>query len=311
MMRNWDNLILAIRLGGLCKEHSLDGLLAISAVESVILALSRCGESLVKIGSEHVYARHYPMPWLLGVCRRHLYPLLDAVVCPASKSAVALSEDCPRANVIHIPNLLVWPPEAISTHDGSELDQGRRRFITCGRLVFDKGFDVIIDAFASIAAKCSGWDLVIVGEGPAEEDLRRRADDKGLAERVVFTGFSDSVHKYYEHSDIFVFASPQEGFGMVIAEAQASGLPAICFDCLAGPSDIVIHGKTGILVPLGDAQGFAISMENLAHDSSLRASMKYEATRCAEKFRRDVVVPQWSAAFLNHCRRSSAKRPTL
>jgi glycosyltransferase involved in cell wall biosynthesis len=308
-MRYWDNLLLAFRLGRLSRRESFDGVLAISAVESVILALSRCGDSVVKLGSEHVYARHYATPWLLGVCRRHLYPMLSGVVCPASKSAVALSEDCPRANAIFIPNMLVWPPEGADKLHVPRLVAGRRRFITCGRLVYDKGFDVIIDAFASVASHCDDWDLVIVGEGPAERDLRLRAEAKGLGRRVIFTGYSDSVHSYYEESEVFVFASPQEGFGMVIAEAQASGLPVVCFDCLAGPSDIVAHGKSGILVPLGDVRGLASSMETLANDSGLRASMKNEATRCAEKFGRGALVPQWSAAFRNACSVYAARPP--
>jgi glycosyltransferase involved in cell wall biosynthesis len=297
IFRYLDNISLSVRLGRLSRQLSLDGLLAISAVESVILALSRCGSSVVKLGSEHVYSRHYPMPWLLGLCRRYLYPMLSGVVCPARKSAIALREDCPGVNAIHIPNLLIWPPGDVEDKNLHDLTAGRKRFITCGRLVFDKGFDVIIDAFAIIADKCDAWDLVIIGEGPAEEALRQRAAEKALRKRIIFTGYSDRADSYYKSSDVFVFASPQEGFGMVIAEAQASGLPAICFDCLAGPSDIVDHGKSGVMVPLGDVIAFSKSMQQLAEDAKLRQSMSRMAVDEAKKFGPDAIVPRWGAAF--------------
>lgn len=297
LMRIWDNILITIRLRQIVNQAQLDGVLAISAVESVLLALARCPAGVTKIGSEHVYARHYPMPVFLGLCRRFIYPMLDGVVCPASQAAKALGEDCPRAKPINIPNLLVWPPQGKLASPLPQLDSARRRFISCGRLVFDKGFEEVIIAFAQVAPTLPEWDLVIVGEGPADEALRALASSKGLADRVIFTGHTDQVHRYYEASDIFVYCSPKEGFGMVIAEAQASSLPVICFDCLAGPRDIISEGESGMLIPLGNVSAFAGAMRRLANDRGLRQKMAGKAEEVFAKLGPQAVMPRWAEAF--------------
>jgi glycosyltransferase involved in cell wall biosynthesis len=237
------------------------------------------------------------MPLILGACRRILYRLLDAVVCPAKKSTDALREDCPSAKVINIPNIVIWPPVCERAEKLPRLDPGRRRFVTCGRLVFDKGFEDVIEAFASVSDKCSGWDLVVIGDGPAMAFLRAKVTCKGLRQRVIFTGHVDSMEDIYKSCEVFVYASPQEAFGMVIAEAQASGLPAICFDCLAGPSDIIRDEISGLLIRLGDVGAFSQAMIRLASNEELRASMAKEATKAKTTFGPEVLIRDWISAF--------------
>ena len=297
IVRVWDNVCIVMRLGRLLKSLQLDGVVAISAVESVQLAMARGPTGTAKLGSEHGYARHYPMPRLLGVCRRFFYPKLNAVICPARQSAEALREDCPGTNAINIPNLLVWPSTQPSTSKIPLFDPRRRRFVTCGRLVHDKGFDVIIESFSRVASGCPEWDLVIVGEGPEADALKALVNLKKLGQRIFFTGYSDVAHLIYDACDVFVYASPQEGFGMVIAEAQASGLPAICFDCLAGPSDIIRDEISGLLIRLGDVEAFSQAMIRLASNEELRASMAKEATKAKIIFGPEVVIRDWISAF--------------
>ena len=297
VMRIWDNFLITLGLRKVAYHERLNGILAISAVESTLLALARCPSSVIKLGSEHVYARHYPMPTLLGLCRKFVYPMLDGVVCPASQAARALREDCPRVNAINIPNLLVWPSLGGADSSAPRLSRERRRFVSCGRLVFDKGFEDVIEAFSRVAASISEWDLVIIGDGPAEEALKGEAKSRGLIDRVMFVGHTDQAHKYYEESDVFVYASPKEGFGMVIAEAQASGLPVICYDCLAGPRDIVCDGESGILIPLGDVEALADAMRQLAFNDELRLTMSKKASRVFERLGVQALMPTWGNAF--------------
>jgi len=297
VMRIWDNFVITLGLRKIACRERLSGVLAISAVESVLLALARCPAFVVKLGSEHVYARHYPMPTLLGICRRLVYPMLDGVVCPASQAASALREDCPNVNAINIPNLLVWPSRVGSDSSIPRPSRERQRFVSCGRLVFDKGFEDVIEAFSRVATSLSGWDLVIIGDGPAEEALKDEAKTRGLADRVIFVGHTDEAHRHYEGADVFVYASRKEGFGMVIAEAQASGLPVICYDCLAGPRDIVRDGESGILIPLGDVEAFADAMRQLALNDELRLTMSNRARKVSERLGAQALMPAWGNAF--------------
>jgi glycosyltransferase involved in cell wall biosynthesis len=127
--------------------------------------------------------------------------------------------------------------------------------------------------------------------------LRAKATCKGLSQRVIFTGHVDSMEDIYKSCEVFVYASPQEAFGMVIAEAQASGLPAICFDCLAGPSDIIRDEISGLLIRLGDVEAFSQAMIRLASNEELRASMAKEATKAKTIFGPEVVIRDWISAF--------------
>lgn len=291
--RVWDNILISIRISQLSHEEDFDGILAISSVESVLLALAKCPQKMTRLGSEHVYARHYSTPWLLGVCRRLFYPKLDGVVCPASQTTEALKEDCPRTNAVNIPNLLIWPHSQNVAKKEPQFDASRRHFVTCGRLVDDKGFDVVIKAFSRIANECPDWDLVIIGEGPSEATLRSDVQALGISDRVLFLGYTDHAHLYYEACDIFVYASPKEGFGMVIAEAQASGLPAICYDCLAGPSDIIRDGQSGLLIRLGDIDAFSHAMIHLAHHDEIRRRMAERAKDISIRLGPSNIVPMW------------------
>jgi glycosyltransferase involved in cell wall biosynthesis len=163
--------------------------------------------------------------------------------------------------------------------------------------VNDKGFDVLLEAFGRIAVSCPDWDLVVIGDGPSAHSLISIVRSKGLAERIMFVGFSNQAHLIYEACDVFIYASPQEGFGMVIAEAQASGLPAICFDCLAGPKDIVSDQETGMLIPLGDIECFAAAMGRLASDEVLRSRLALAAKGVSRKLGAAAIIPKWRTAF--------------
>jgi glycosyltransferase involved in cell wall biosynthesis len=169
--------------------------------------------------------------------------------------------------------------------------------VTSGRLVFDKGFDAVLDSFSRVATLLPDWDIAIIGDGPAAASLKEKAIALGLAPRVHFYGFVDNAHEIYEKSDIFVYASPCEGFGMVIAEAQASGLPVVCYDCLAGPRDIVTDGVDGFLIKLGDAEGFARALYSLASDHCTREIMATAARLGRRRFEDAALMPKWGNVF--------------
>lgn len=295
--RIWDNILTIARLGRLARRLDLSGMLAFSSVESVMLALSRCPRTTVKLGSEHNYARHYPMPWTLGAFRKIFYPRLDAMVCPASQTAEALRSDCPGTHVITIPNLLVWPSRSRPIAASADNHAMRHRVVTCGRLVPDKGFDVAMRAFSRVSSRHPNWDMLVIGEGPAEESLKDCVANLGMSGRISFAGFSEQAHEIYERCDFFVYASSQEGFGMVIAEAQASGLPVVCFDCLAGPRDIVDDQVTGRLVEVGDLNAFCEAMDCLMKDEDLRNRMGRAAMISVSKLGPEKVIPMWEDAF--------------
>ena len=110
------------------------------------------------------------------------------------------------------------------------------------------------------------------------------AQELGLADRVLFAGFIADPAPYYAHGDIFVLPSRWEGFGHVIVEAMACGLPVVAFDCPYGPADILGSGEGGVLVPPEDVDALAAAIDRLLDAPAERARLAAGAGHVAERF---------------------------
>jgi len=301
-----DSVINGFRLGRVLRKIKPDAVIAISTVASLQLAFARCAPGTVKIGTEHGYMRHYRQPAYVMFARRWLFPRLDAVVCPASKSARAISEDCPgtKASAIANPLSLPLPTSGVPVPTERFLKTGRRYFCTCARLEPLKRIDQLIEAFASICGQLPDWDLVILGDGPLRTVLELQVSALGLGTRIHFAGWVGNPAEWYERTDLFVFSSHSEGFGMVLAEAMAYGLPCVTYNCDAGPADIVRDGIDGAVVPTGDIRALAKQMRDLALNHGRRAEFSYRAQEVLTRFGNEAVLRQWREVI------SSAKSST-
>lgn len=291
----FDSLVNGFRLGRVLREIKPDAVIAISTVASLQLAFSRCAPETVKIGSEHGYMRHYRQPVYVMFARRWLFPRLDAVVCPAAKSAQAIAEDCPgtKASAIANPLSLPLPASGPAIATDRFLKTGRRYFCTSARLEPLKRIDQLLEAFASICDQLLDWDLVILGDGPLRTVLESQVNALGLGARIHFSGWVGNPAEWYERTDLFVFSSHSEGFGMVLAEAMAYGLPCVAYDCDAGPADIVRDGVDGAVVPVGDVTALADRMRALALDHSQRVEFSQRAREVLMRFGNKAVLERW------------------
>jgi phosphatidylinositol alpha-1,6-mannosyltransferase len=137
-----------------------------------------------------------------------------------------------------------------------------------------KGIDHLIEALAEVSRSIPKTRLVIVGDGPGRPMLERLAARCGVGPHVEFTGplTDDQLARVYHGSDIFVLPSAQEGFGIAYLEAMASGLPIVAAKAAAVP-EVVVDGKTGLLVDYGDVSGLAQAIGALLQDPKLRRWM--------------------------------------
>ena len=155
-----------------------------------------------------------------------------------------------------IPNLVTVYPNDISCYS-----ERSNRIICVGRLTRQKGFDYLIKAWAMISKKYPTWRIDIFGHGDMETTLNRMIIDYKLSDCTRINEQSDNIYEEYETSSIFVLSSRYEGFGLVLVEAMSCGVPCISFDCPNGPADLITHGEDGLLVPLGDIEKLAESIE--------------------------------------------------
>ena len=150
------------------------------------------------------------------------------------------------------------PFELLYTRQGDEVIIGN-----AGRLVYQKGQDMLLDAAAILDAHGVNFKLLIAGDGKLRQELEYQAAKLGIAHRVVFLGFVENIKSFMESIDIFVLPSRWEGFGYVLAEAMASRKPIVAFNVSSNP-ELVEEGVTGTLVPMARENGLAESLLTLA-----------------------------------------------
>lgn len=291
--------IMAVRR--LLKSSQPNVAIGMMTTSSVLLAFAGWRLPIIKVGSE----RTYPPMATLGVVWQYLrarsYGMVDAVVALTGSSSRWLYEHTSVHRVAVIGNPVSWPlPVAEPIRDCNNVMRfGSHTLLAVGRLVEEKGFDLLIDAFSRIAHMVPDWDLVIVGDGVQRVKLEAYVRHLGLGDRVFLPGSVGNVGDWYSAADVYVLSSRHEGFPNTLAEALASGLPVVSFDCLAGPSDIIRNGVDGLLVPHLDVSALAEALLLLMRDNVLRAQMAERAPESRERFAIERIADQWELMFQN------------
>lgn len=146
------------------------------------------------------------------------------------------------------------------------------RILAVGRLVYQKGFDLLLDALRRVRTS-HPWSLVIVGDGPLKSQLMRQAQCLGLTNHVHWAGLAENPFPFYRWAQMVVVPSRFEGFPNVALEAMAMGRAVICSDCDTGPRELTVNGKFGRLVPTGDSKALADAILELGRDPDLMDRM--------------------------------------
>jgi GalNAc-alpha-(1->4)-GalNAc-alpha-(1->3)-diNAcBac-PP-undecaprenol alpha-1,4-N-acetyl-D-galactosaminyltransferase len=221
--------------------------------------------------------------------RRWTYPFADRITVQTERAGKYFPKLHDRVMVM--PNPVVLPPAEIT-----ELTmhlQGDKNLIAVGRLDPQKGFDLLLRAFAKLANQYQTWNLTILGEGELRADLETLSSELGLQDRVQLLGRVSNPHLYLNQADIFVMSSRFEGFPNALCEAMACGLPVISTDCRNGPREIIRNGVDGILVPTEDFVSLAVAMEQLMTNENERKCLADRAGEVVQRFSMEKIMAMW------------------
>jgi glycosyltransferase involved in cell wall biosynthesis len=168
----------------------------------------------------------------------------------------------------------------------------------CGRLVEQKGFGHLIEAFALVRRQIPA-ELWILGEGPLRARLEEQARLAGVSEAIWFAGFQAHPQTYLRQAQVFVLSSLWEGFANVVVEAMAVGTPVIATDCPHGPGEIIRDAGEGLLVPPADAPALAAAIVRLLGSEELRRSLSLRGRERAQDFSAPRIAAQYAEVFSN------------
>ncbi len=194
----------------------------------------------------------------------------------------------PKSKVLAIPN---WISDSISVSE--EYDINSKRILSAGRFGKEKGFDMLVKAFAPVAKKHPDWHLDIYGDGemmPVVKDLINECD---LKNNIHLMGMCSNLAEKYKDYAMYVLPSYREGLPLVLLEAKANKLPIVSFDIMTGPREIVRDGVNGILIPPYDLEKMGNAICKLIEDDKLRLNMSEKSQENVDKFSQPTILKQW------------------
>lgn len=251
-----------------------------------ILSAWTAPRRLVRIAQDHMNLGTYRARLRAAILRA--YPRLDAVTVLTEQDRADYEKALrgSRVRLACIPNGI--PPQAApgAAHDA-------KRLVAAGRMTSQKGFDMLLDAFAVVAARHPDWTLAVYGGGPWRKRLTEQRAALGLTRSVQMPGVTPHLDRELAASSIFVLSSRFEGLPMVLLEAMSIGLPVAAFDCPTGPAEVLENGRNGLLVPPNDIDGLAAALNELIEDPERRRAMGAAAFETSRRFFMPAVRDAW------------------
>lgn len=214
---------------------------------------------------------------------KYLVEQSDQVICCSNYMANEIVQlfgiSAEKVRVIQngvVPDNIIAPPlKGLQRQHYAKDDEFIVFFV--GRLVKEKGVEVLLEALPYVLESIPNTKAIISGKGPMLEELARQAKNRGIADKVMFTGFISDIqrNRLFASADVAVFPSFYEPFGIVALEAMAAGIPVIVSD-VGGMGEVVEHGKDGLKIPAGNAKELAEAVKTLLSDKALRKTLRNE-----------------------------------
>ena len=252
-------------------------------------------KKILELHYNKFFRQQYNRTGLLGLADRFRTWEDEQIVRRFDKFVVLTREDAGFWGPI--PNITVIPNAALA-QDTPPYNPDNHRVIAVGRLDYQKGFDRLLRAWAKLPEPLrKTWHLDIFGQGEWEQMLKDKCAALGIADSARIHQPTTRIFQEYAASEFLVMSSHYEGFPMVMIEAMACGVPAVSFEFLCGPRDIIVPEENGLTVPEGDIPALAAAMRRVMEDPALLMRMSAGARVISQTYSEAVVMAQWEACF--------------
>lgn len=278
-----------------------DAVLSFIDTSNVMTLLACLGLGLRVIVSERSNGATARIAWMWSASRIATYWRAAAVVAQTPDAARWIAKRC-GVRAIAIPNPLRTLPEIDSPRESM--------ILAVGRLSHQKGFDLLIRAFARVGPEFSHWRLVIIGTGPAHSSLLRLSEQLQLGDRIEFRPPVKNIEWWMSRAGLVVQPSRFEGFPNVILEAMGMGAAVISTDCRSGPAEIINDGVNGRLVPVEDVVMLTKVISELLRQPEERVRLGREAKKVRQSFRQDLVMQKWEGCVAPASTQARSAAPT-
>jgi len=268
----------------------------ISATNILVLMATRFLSTSVIISERNspTYYRANRRIW--HILRRLIYPCAEHLVVQTREIRLFFANY--NRSVKVIPNSVMILPENMRQEPRFSLPPGKR-IVAMGGLIYQKGFDLLLNIVSRLFEKFIDWNLIIMGKGPLGEELKNQAKRLGIESKVFCPGRVMNPISILSRCDLFVLSSRYEGFPNALLEAMACGLPPVSFDCPSGPAEIIQQGINGYLVPPEDIKSMEKILCKLMKEEGLRIALGKEARKVRGKYAPDKIMKQWEMLLNN------------
>jgi GalNAc-alpha-(1->4)-GalNAc-alpha-(1->3)-diNAcBac-PP-undecaprenol alpha-1,4-N-acetyl-D-galactosaminyltransferase len=260
---------------------------------NIVTLLACRGLKVPTIVSEHVYPAYGELTKAWQRLQKYSYRKANLITVQ-THSALSFFPAFEGYNTSVMPNPIAIPE---SEPIESRLYTDDRHLLAVGKLIPQKGFDLLIKAFAQISNGHPEWTLTILGDGEMREELEALIVAFGLDERIYMPGTVKNVAAYLRKADLFALPSRFEGFPVTLCDAMACGVPVIAADCLSGPREIIHNGTDGMLVVPDNVDALASGIDILMSDPVKRQYFSHYAPKVLDRFGLEQVMSLWNNAI--------------
>ncbi len=272
------------------RDHQPDAILSFLDWSNTLTILAAIGSHRRVVVSERVHPAHYTgLGTAWRVLRWLTYRHADLVVAQTREAAAWIAARY-GSGVAVIPNPLRPLPELVAEREHT--------ILAVGRLYRQKGFDILLRAFATVRGAHPDWSLVIVGAGPEEPPLRRLIEQLALGDAVTILPPRKDVETLMARAGLVVQPSRFEGFPNVLLEAMGMGAAVVAARCPSGPAEIIDDGTNGRLVPPEDPARLAEVIGELLADPDQRRRLGESARRVRERYDQQRIMHRWTQCML-------------